>query len=177
MAREASTDVSDDGARTEGAQTAEAQTEEARPEGARPQTFADKLSRLFDVLHPAGERPMSTRELAARVKEHGGRISAAYISELRTGKKTNPTMDHIVGIAAAFGVPAGYFIDEEIAGRVGAELDRLEELKRNTALAELAEQQVTINLRTARLSDDDREGFDEMVAAFWARRKQRRKSQ
>lgn len=148
--------------------------EGARGERARPQTFADKLTRLFEILHPAGGRPLSTRELAARVKEHGGRISAGYISDLRTGKKTNPTMEHIVGIAAAFGVPAGYFIDKEIAERVDAELDRLEELKRNTSLAGLAEQQVTINMRKARLSDEDRKGFEEMVAAFWERRRQRR---
>lgn len=126
------------------------------------------------MLYPVGERPMSTRELAARVRDHGGKISAAYISELRTGKKTNPTMEQIVGIAAAFGVPAGYFIDDEIAGRVNAELDRLEELKRNTNVAELAEQQVTINMRKAGLSEEDRKGFDEMVAAFWERREQRR---
>lgn len=139
-----------------------------------PRTFAEKLTRLFEVLHPAGGRPISTRELAARVKEHGGSISPSYISELRTGKRTNPTMEHIVGIAAAFGVPAGYFTDPEVAERVDKELDRLEQYKQKPVLAELAEQTVAVNMRTASLDDSERAELAEMVQAFWQRRKQRR---
>jgi transcriptional regulator with XRE-family HTH domain len=142
-----------------------------------PRTFAEKLTRLFEVLHPAGERPITTRQLAARVKQHGGRISSAYISELRSGKKTNPTMDQIVGIAAAFGVPPGYFIDDGVARRVEAELSKLELYARDSQLAQLAEQQVTINMRKADLSEADRQGFEDMVAAFWERRRQRRLDQ
>lgn len=142
----------------------------AEAAGSRPErTFAEKLTRLFEVLHPAGGRPISTRELAARVKQNGGSISPAYVSELRTGKRSNPTMEHIKGIAAAFGVPAGYFTDPEVAARVDEELDRLEHYKRNTRLAELAEQTVTVNLRTASLDESDRAELAEMVQAFLRR--------
>jgi len=123
------------------------------------------------VLHPAGGRPISTRALAARVKAQGGSISPTYISELRTGKRSNPTMEHIVGLAAAFGVPAGYFTDPEVAARVDKELDRLEQFKQKPELAELAEQTVAVNMRTASLDNDDREQLADMVKAFWKRRR------
>lgn len=142
---------------------------------ARPRTIAEKLNRLFEVLHPAGGRPLTNRELAARVKEQGGSISQAYISQLRGGTRDNPTLEHLIGIASAFGVPPGYFTDPEVAERVDAELDRLVEMQQaKPELAEIAEMQVNINMRTASLDDSEREALAEMVQAFWRRRKQRR---
>lgn len=140
----------------------------------RPRTIAEKLNKLFDVLHPAGARPLTNRELAARVKEQGGSISQTYISQLRGGTRDNPTLEHLVGIAAAFGVSPGYFTDPEVAERVDAELDRLVEMQQaKPELAEIAEMQVNINLRTAELDDGERAALAEMVQAFWQRRKQR----
>jgi transcriptional regulator with XRE-family HTH domain len=140
-----------------------------------PRTIAEKLNRLFEVLHPAGGRPLTNRELAARIKEQGGSISPAYISQLRSGIRGNPTLEHLIGIATAFGVPAGYFTDPEVAERVDAELDRLVEMRQSKPeLAEIAEMQVNINMRTASLDDTEREAFTEMVQAFWRRRGQRR---
>ena len=133
----------------------------------QPRTIAEKLNRLFEVLHPAGGRPITNRQLAARVKQHGGSIS-----QLRSGTRDNPTLEHLIGIAAAFGVPAGYFTDPEVAERVDAELGRLVQMQRSKPeLAELAEMQVTINMRTARLDDADRAQLDEIVQAFWQRRR------
>ncbi|MET9262079.1 helix-turn-helix domain-containing protein [Amycolatopsis sp. NPDC004079] len=138
----------------------------------RPHTIAEKLNRLFEVLHPAGQRPITNRHLAARVKQLGGSISSAYISQLRSGVRDNPTLDHLVGIAGAFGVSAGYFTDSEVAERVDAELDRLMEMQRSKPeLAELAEMQVTINIRTASLDEADRAELTEIIEAFWQRRK------
>lgn len=141
----------------------------------RPRTVAEKLNRLFEVLHPAGSRPLKNRELASRVKEHGGSISETYISQLRSGARDNPTLEHLIGIAAAFGVPAGYFTDPEVADRVDAELDRLVEMQQaKPELAEIAEMQVNLNMRTANLDESDKAELEEMVQAFWRRRKQRR---
>lgn len=76
-----------------------------------------------------------------------------------------------MGLAAAFGVPAGYFTDPEVAARVDKELDRLEQFKQKPELAELAEQTVAVNMRTASLDNDDREQLADMVKAFWKRRR------
>jgi transcriptional regulator with XRE-family HTH domain len=141
----------------------------------RPQTVSEKLTRLFEVLHPPGGRELSTREVARRVKAQGGSISPSYISELKSGKKTNPSLEQVKWLAAAFGVSAGYFTDDEVADRVDAELDRLAELQQaKPELVELAEMQVALNMRTADLDESDQAALTEMVQAFWRRRKQRR---
>ncbi|TCK22349.1 helix-turn-helix domain-containing protein [Pseudonocardia endophytica] len=125
----------------------------------RPDTFAAKLNRLFDVLRPAGGKPVTTREIARRVTEQGGSISPAYISELRNGVKTNPGMEHVKYLAAAFGISAGYFTDPDVADRVDGELERLEEHHRSSRLVELAE-------RTASLDASDRVALAALVDQY-----------
>lgn len=133
----------------------------------RPSTFAEKLNRLFEVMHPVGAGPFSTREIAARVKEQGGSISPAYLSELRNGIKTSPTLDRVIQLAQAFGVSAGYFTDPEVAARVDAELDKIEARHRDLHLIELAE-------RTASLDDGDRAALASLVEAHLQKRRQAR---
>lgn len=152
--------------------------EGASPEAVgRPVTVAEKLARLFDVLHPSGEPPLSTREVAKRVKAAGGSISPTYISELRNGVKKNPSLEHIMWLSEAFGVSAGYFTDPEVAKRVDAELDKLAAHHQRAHLAALAEQTVSVAERTANLDDSDRVALAEMVKDYWARRKGRRGGQ
>jgi transcriptional regulator with XRE-family HTH domain len=142
----------------------------------RPQTVAEKLTRLFEVLHPPGGREISTREIARRVKEQGGSISSTYVSELKNGKKTNPSLDQVKWLAAAFGVSAGYFTDDEVAERVDVELDRLAAHQQNTELAALAEQTVSIAERTASLDASDKATLAQMVEDYRRRRKNGRNS-
>lgn len=129
----------------------------------RPRTFAEKLNRLFEVLHPADRKPWSTREVAARVKEQGGSISPAYISELRTGVKTNPGLGHVIGLAGAFGVSAGYFTDPEVGERVDRELDAVTARHRDARLMDLAE-------RTASLGPADRTTLCALVHEYLRKR-------
>lgn len=139
----------------------------------RPRTVAEKLTRLFEVLHSPGSPPLSTREVAKRVKNLGGSISPTYISELRTGVKKNPSLEHIVWLSQAFGVSAGYFTDPEVAERVDVELDMLAAHHQNPKLAELAEQTVSVAQRTASLDESDKQALGEMVKDYWRRLKGR----
>ena len=90
-------------------------------------TFAAKLDRLFRTVRPGGgPREFSYREVARGIEEQGDvTISASYLHQLRTGVKDNPTIKHLESIAAFFGVPASYFLDEQVAAEVGAELELL----------------------------------------------------
>ena len=90
-------------------------------------TFAAKLDRLFRTVRPGGgPREFSYREVARGIEEQGDvTISASYVHQLRTGAKDNPTIKHLESIAAFFGVPASYFLDEQVAAEVGAELELL----------------------------------------------------
>ena len=124
---------------------------DARSGGDRPKDFAGQLRRLIAVLHPPSQPPLSDRAIAARVREQGGSISPAYVAELRSGKKSNPSLEHVRQLAGAFGVSAGYFSDPEVYERVSGELDRLEQISRggHDHLIELA-------TRTASLDQADR---------------------
>lgn len=137
---------------------------------ARPRTVAEKLNRLFEVLHPTGSRALSNRELALRMKKQGRSISSTYISQLRTGTRDNPTLAHLIGLAEAFQVPAGYFTDPEVAQQVDAELDHLAEIRQaKPELAKIAEMQVDVNLRTAHLDESDKAELAKIVQALWRR--------
>jgi hypothetical protein len=86
-------------------------------------TFAGRLNHLFRSVRPDGRREFSNDEVCASIaRDQGIRISASYIWYLRTGQRDNPTFKHVAALAAFFGVPAGYFFDEETGRRVEAEL-------------------------------------------------------
>ncbi|WP_231988201.1 helix-turn-helix domain-containing protein [Nakamurella panacisegetis] len=89
----------------------------ARTAGPRlPETFARKLSALFaSTVRTATGDPWTNTTLAEAVTEIGVPVVQSYISQLRHGKRTNPSADLVGAIASAFGVPVGYFYDGEEA--------------------------------------------------------------
>ena len=103
-------------------------------EGTRPcgegersaRTLAEKLDRLFEVVHPPDRGEHTHEEVAAALRERGGpTISATYIWQLRRGHRDNPTKRHLEALADFFGVPPAYFFDDAAAERVDAELQLL----------------------------------------------------
>ena len=73
--------------------------------------LADRLERLFETVHPAGRGPYSLREAAAAINATAGEtiISATYLSQLRSGQRTEPSHSRLVAIARFFGVGVDYF--------------------------------------------------------------------
>ena len=76
--------------------------------------LAERLDRLFETVHPAGRGPYSLREVADAINDKAGEtiISAAYLSQLRAGQRTEPSHSRLVAIARFFGVGVDYFSDE-----------------------------------------------------------------
>lgn len=104
-----------------------------------PRTLAEKVDRLFRVVHPAGRDEYSYQDVAAAIREGGGpTISATYVWQLRKGIRDNPTKKHLEALADFFGVSPAYFFDDEAAARIDAELSLLAALRdssvRNVAL-------------------------------------------
>lgn len=95
-------------------------------EGDEPRTFAQLLDYLFKEVHPESRGPYTYAEVAEGIREASGGqgkgLTASAIQQLRTGVKKNPTMHTIKALADFFGVPAGYFVDEEAAHRTRAEI-------------------------------------------------------
>lgn len=94
------------------------------PPGAEGDVAA-KLDYLFQRVHP-GKSPA---DIAALVRQVGGpEISGSYVWMLRTGRRTNPSMQVIAGLAAACDVPVAYFFDSDAAEQVEARLELLQSM-------------------------------------------------
>ncbi|MGF1428952.1 helix-turn-helix domain-containing protein [Kitasatospora sp. LaBMicrA B282] len=93
-------------------------------------TIAERLDHLFREIHPAGRGPFSYHEVAQAIRQQAGpegpTVSHGTLQQIRTGTKTNPTVRTLEAIAAFFGVPTAYFLDDTVAERVDA---RVQELK------------------------------------------------
>jgi transcriptional regulator with XRE-family HTH domain len=86
-------------------------------------TFAARLNRLFETAYPPGEsRPHSAAEVVAALKAEGIAISAPYLSQLRSGRRTNPSDATIAALARVFRIKPEYFTDDEYYEKLNQEL-------------------------------------------------------
>jgi transcriptional regulator with XRE-family HTH domain len=77
--------------------------------------LAERIDCLFRThLSPRG-REYTYREAASAMSGHDGiTFSSAYLWQLRTGAKDNPTIRHIEALARFFDVSPSYFFDDEL---------------------------------------------------------------
>ena len=77
--------------------------------------LAERIDCLFRThLSPRG-REYTYREAASAMSAHNGiSFSSAYLWQLRTGARDNPTIRHIEALARFFAVSPSYFFDEEL---------------------------------------------------------------
>ena len=89
-------------------------------------TLAERIDRLFrNQLSPRG-REYTYREVAAAVTgQNGTTFSPAYLWQLRTGAKDNPTMRHLEALACFFEVSPSYFFDDELTEFPDADIRQL----------------------------------------------------
>ncbi|SDP93963.1 helix-turn-helix domain-containing protein [Lentzea jiangxiensis] len=108
-------------------------SEDQRLGEAKSRSLHDQIQWLFETVKPivpgvryCDTRPHHNKELA----RHLG-VSESYVSQLKKGKKPNPTKDVLAGIASFFGVPAAYFFsDAEEASLIEAEIQHGIDLRR-----------------------------------------------
>jgi transcriptional regulator with XRE-family HTH domain len=123
-------------------------------------SIAEKLDRLFRRVRAAGRAEPSYMAVAEAIRAgQGVPISHTYIWQLRTGKRDNPTVQHLTALATYFGVPVSYFLDDEQTRRVDAQLDLLRTLS-DAGVAEIA-------LRAADVSPRGRETISELIRKVW----------
>ncbi len=91
--------------------------------------LAARLNALFRTSRP-GNRRWANDEVAEAIKKAnpGIRVSGAYLSAIRTGKRTRPSPELQVALADFFGVSPAYFFDADYAKQANAELAALDEL-------------------------------------------------
>ncbi|MGC0362503.1 transcriptional regulator with XRE-family HTH domain [Rhodococcus sp. 27YEA15] len=93
-----------------------------------PNTFNRRLNTLFDT----SEFHVTNAVVVRAMAERGCRISTPYLSQLRTGVRTNPSPEIVAALAHFFGVHPDYFYGPSEAPRAvssgGADLTVVEQL-------------------------------------------------
>src|SRR5947209_8386474 len=88
-------------------------------------TFAARLNRLFDTVYPPGRGPHTSAEVIAALKSEGITMSAPYLSQLRSGNRTNPSAATMAALANFFRIKPAYFTDDEYYEKLDKELSWL----------------------------------------------------
>lgn len=92
-------------------------------------TFAARLNRLFESVYPPGRGPHTSAEVIAALKSEGITMSAPYLSQLRSGNRTNPSTATMAALANFFRIKPDYFTDDTYYEKLDAELSWLTELR------------------------------------------------
>lgn len=109
--------------------------------------LAERLNVLFTrVPRRGGTQPYSNERAAEELAAAGITVTGTYLSQLRSGKRNNPSARLLAAIADLFDVPITYFFDSDQAAKVEEQLDLLIAM-RNTRVR-------NILARTAGVSDD-----------------------
>lgn len=119
--------------------------------------IATRLAHLFETVHPANRGPYGNPEVAKAINEKAGQqvLSATYLWQLRTGKRTDPTHSRLTAIADFFGVDVAYFYEDDAAKRTNSQL------KLAAALANPLIQQLALSANG--LSDDTLHAIEAMI--------------
>nr|WP_245905804.1 helix-turn-helix domain-containing protein [Mycolicibacterium palauense] len=81
-------------------------------------------------MRKPSDPPLSNVAAAEAITAKTGvSISAAYLWQLRSGVKTNPTVTHLRAIAQFFGVTPSYLIDPGIDPEIDAQLNLLQAMR------------------------------------------------
>jgi transcriptional regulator with XRE-family HTH domain len=119
--------------------------------------IAQRLDHLFETVHPPGRGPYSLREVVDAINEDAGAklISAAYLSQLRTGQRTEPSHSRLAAIAKFFGVDIRYFSHDETARATDEQLELLAAMRDSGVRA--------VAIRAAGLSDTALEAVKALI--------------
>lgn len=80
-----------------------------------PTSFASRLNRLFETIHPPGGGPLRDSDVRRELEAHGQHMSAPYLSQLRSGVRVHPHPKTICQLADLFGVRPEYFTGQDRA--------------------------------------------------------------
>ena len=92
-------------------------------------TFADRLNLLFDTVFPPGRGPHTSAEVVTALGLEGIHMSAPYLSQLRSGARTNPSAATMAALARFFRIEVAYFTDDAYYDRLARELSALAHMR------------------------------------------------
>ena len=86
-------------------------------------SFGDRLNRLMACVHPPGADPYTPADVVGGLRRLGVSMSAPYLSQLRTGARTNPSQTTIEGLALMFRISPLAFTHDDVFHTVIDELE------------------------------------------------------
>src|SRR5690606_13246126 len=92
-------------------------------------TFAARLNRLFETVYPPGRGPHTSAEVIAALKAEGITMSAPYLSQLRSGNRTNPSAATMTALATFCRIKPEYFSDDDYCEKMDRELTWLANMR------------------------------------------------
>lgn len=121
--------------------------------------LASRLDQLFKTARPAGKQ-WTNAEVAAELKKTSPdlKVGAVYLSQLRTGKRTNPSHELLAALANFFGVSVAYFFDEKLADSVMTELAAVEAMRQAGVRA--------VAMRAAGMREDNLEAITTIMDQY-----------
>ncbi|MEV0245501.1 helix-turn-helix transcriptional regulator [Nocardia sp. NPDC050712] len=87
--------------------------------------FSARLNRLFEQVRPPGRKPHTNAEVAAALTAAGHPISKPYLSQLRSGRRRNPSDETVAALARFFKVKPDYFFNSAYASQIDNDLSLL----------------------------------------------------
>lgn len=72
-------------------------------------TVADSFRERLNALYPVTPPRLTNAQVVDALSQRGCRISTPYLSQLRSGVRTNPSEQVVLALADFFGVDAEYF--------------------------------------------------------------------
>ncbi|APA98832.1 Nucleoid-associated protein EspR [Nocardia seriolae] len=91
--------------------------------------FAARLNDLFAAGHTPGARPHTNGEVAAQLTAWGHPISKPYLSQLRSGLRTDPSRETVAALARYFRVHPTHLSDESQLATTASDLALLTRLQ------------------------------------------------
>ncbi len=93
--------------------------------------LASKLQRLFKTIPQPEGRGWYTNEVVVNeLATRGVPVTVQHLSNLRNGRRDNPSARLLAAIAEVFGVPLDYFFSSDEERRVNEDLEALGQLRR-----------------------------------------------
>lgn len=107
-------------------------------------SFAARLNRLFDTVYPPGRGQHTSAEVISALKAEGVTMSAPYLSQLRSGNRTNPSATTMAALANFFRIKPEYFTDDAYYAKLDQELTWLAQM-RDTGVRQIAARTVGLS--------------------------------
>lgn len=111
----------------------DAQASKDGPDG-EAELLGQRVEYLLTYVQPLGRR-YTLQEVVDGIKEAAGtndpKLSVGRLWALAKGKVSNPTIGTLRVLGEFFGVPLAYFIDDEVAARVSAQLALVAAMRAN----------------------------------------------